>query len=189
MAHNGSEFEKILIQREQHKPEFAFLKPESPYRAYYDHKVAEVSKKLLQGIIDEEPQQPEPQQPQTAPPEPMVVEQEDPNRQQARFLEQIFVELKEPDPEKYVAELPEKLSEGEQAIIQHTAQYVARNGKNFLVALSEREKNNPQYEFLRSTSKNNAYFLAVVGAYTAILEMSAEEMERWASYARGEGIL
>ena len=60
---------------------------------------------------------------------------------------------------------------------------------NFLVALSEREKNNPQYEFLRSTSKNNGYFLAVVGAYTAILEMSAEEMERWASYARGEGIL
>jgi len=37
-----------------------------------------------------------------------------------------------------VAELPEKLSEGEQAIIQHTAQYVAKNGKNFLVALSER---------------------------------------------------
>jgi hypothetical protein len=40
VAHNGSEFEKILMQREQHKQEFAFLKHESPYRAYYDHHVA-----------------------------------------------------------------------------------------------------------------------------------------------------
>jgi hypothetical protein len=37
------------------------------------------------------------------------------------------------------------LGEGEQAIIQHTAQYSARNGRNFLLALSEREKNNPQF--------------------------------------------
>lgn len=31
------------------------------------------------------------------------------------------------------------------AMIQHTAQYVAINGKDFLIALSEREKNNPQF--------------------------------------------
>ena len=30
-------------------------------------------------------------------------------------------------------------------MIQHTAQFAAKNGKNFLVALSEREKNNPQF--------------------------------------------
>ena len=55
---------------------------------------------------------------------------------QTALLEKIFEELKEPDPEKYCAELPEKIHEGELAIIQHTAQYVARNGKNFLIALS-----------------------------------------------------
>ena len=85
------------------------------------------------------------------------------------------MELKEPEPEKYIAELPEKLSEGDQAIIQHTAQYSAKNGKNFLVALSEREKNNPQFEFLRTASKNHGYFIRLVSAYTNVLEMTVEE--------------
>jgi splicing factor 3A subunit 1 len=61
-----------------------------------------------------------------------------------------------------VAELPEKLGEGEQAIIQHTAQYAARNGRNFLLALSEREKNNPQFEFLRPSSKSHLYFTRIM---------------------------
>ena len=52
-------------------------------------------------------------------------------------------------------EIPEKLSEADQAMIMHTAQYAAQNGKNFLVALREREKNNPQFEFLKSTSKHS----------------------------------
>lgn len=41
------------MEREQHKPEFAFLKHDSPYRPYYDHRVAEVSKKLIQGLAEE----------------------------------------------------------------------------------------------------------------------------------------
>ena len=53
-------------------------------------------------------------------------------------MDRIFLELKEPEPDKYTAEIPEKLTEGEQAIIQHTAQYSAKNGRNFLMALSER---------------------------------------------------
>lgn len=47
VARNGSEFEKALIEMEQHKPEFSFLLKDNPYRSYYDHMVAEYSKKLL----------------------------------------------------------------------------------------------------------------------------------------------
>lgn len=60
-------------------------------------------------------------------------------------MEKVFEEVKEPDPDKYSAEVPEKLTRADMAMIQHTAQYVAINGKNFLIALSEREKNNPQF--------------------------------------------
>lgn len=74
----------------------------------------------------------------------------------------MFEEVKEPEPDHYTAEVPEKLSRSEMAMIQHTAQYVAINGKNFLIALSEREKNNPQFEFLRSSSDNNSYFKKLV---------------------------
>ena len=72
--------------------------------------------------------------------EPKIVEKKEEHvNEQQKFLKDIFeAELKEPDPQKYVAEIPEKLSEGDQAMIQHTAQYCAKNGKNFLVALSER---------------------------------------------------
>ena len=47
VAKNGSQFEKALIEIEQNKPQFSFLKKENPYRAYYDHMVAEYSRKLL----------------------------------------------------------------------------------------------------------------------------------------------
>ena len=77
--------------------------------------------------------------------------------------------MKEPDPDKFTVEIPDKLSRGDMAMIQHTAQYAAINGKNFLVALSEREKNNPQYEFLRSSSLNYEYFSRLVEAYKGIL--------------------
>ena len=68
-------------------------------------------------------------------------------------------------------------------MIQHTAQYSAKNGKNFLVALSQREKNNPQFEFLRTASKNHPYFLSLVYAYTNVLEMTEEELELLGKYA------
>ena len=68
------------------------------------------------------------------------------------------------------------------AMIQHTAQYVAIHGKNFLVALSEREKNNPQYEFLRSSSLNYEYFNRLVEAYKSILEFNQNDLNTLMKY-------
>lgn len=38
----------MILERQQHNAEFAFLQKDNPYRAYYDHTVAEISRKLLQ---------------------------------------------------------------------------------------------------------------------------------------------
>jgi hypothetical protein len=84
VALNGSEFEKILIEREQHKPEFAFLKPDSPYRAYYDYKVAEISKKMIQGLAEE------PREEAKTDALPAVKLEEGQGQQQGSFLEKIF---------------------------------------------------------------------------------------------------
>lgn len=35
------------MEMELNKPEFAFLKRDNPYRAFYDHMVAEYSKKMM----------------------------------------------------------------------------------------------------------------------------------------------
>lgn len=51
-------------------------------------------------------------------------------------MERVFKEVKVPDPDIYYTEIPEKLTLLDIDIIQHTAQYVAKNGKKFLDALS-----------------------------------------------------
>jgi hypothetical protein len=38
----------MILDRQQHNAEFTFLQKDNPYRAYYDHMVADISKKMLQ---------------------------------------------------------------------------------------------------------------------------------------------
>lgn len=44
--------------------------------------------------------------------------------------------------------------------------------------LSDREKNNPQYEFLKPGSDNFTYFTALVDGYTKILNFTAQDLDR-----------
>lgn len=46
--------------------------------------------------------------------------------------------MRVPDPDIYYVEIPEKLTLLDIDIMEHTAQYVAKNGKKFLEALGER---------------------------------------------------
>ena len=63
-------------------------------------------------------------------------------------------------------------------IIQHTAQFAAKNGKKFLDALGEREKSNPQFEFLKAASPNYKYFMALVDGYCKVIALRASEVEK-----------
>ena len=46
VAKNGSAFEEIVQRSEANNPKFSFLKPNDPYRAYFEQKVIE----FAQGI-------------------------------------------------------------------------------------------------------------------------------------------
>jgi splicing factor 3A subunit 1 len=50
-----------------------------------------------------------------------------------------------------------------------TAQFVARNGRNFMDLLNEREKRNYQFDFLRNNHSLFGYFSKLVEQYTKIL--------------------
>ena len=54
-------------------------------------------------------------------------------------------------------------------IIKITAQFVSRNGQRFLSGVSEREKNNPQFDFLKPTNKLFGFFTSLVEKYTTTL--------------------
>ena len=58
MAKNGSNFEDLVLQKELSNPKFCFLQRGNTYRAYYEHKVAEFARGLVEvNVIEQEPEQ------------------------------------------------------------------------------------------------------------------------------------
>jgi splicing factor 3A subunit 1 len=55
-------------------------------------------------------------------------------------------------------------------IIKLTAQYIAKNGRTFLVELGKREGGNRQFAFLQPTHQLFPYFQSLVEAYTTIVQ-------------------
>jgi splicing factor 3A subunit 1 len=54
-------------------------------------------------------------------------------------------------------------------IIKLTAIFVARNGKQFMTTIAQREVRNPQFDFLKPTHPYFAFFTRLVEQYTNIL--------------------
>ncbi len=61
-------------------------------------------------------------------------------------------------------------------IIKHCAQFVAKNGQKFLVALTEREKQNVQFDFLKPTHPMFSFFTNLVDAYNNCLNPKKEDI-------------
>ena len=69
-----------------------------------------------------------------------------------------------PKAELYTVRLPEGITGEELDIIKLTAQFVARNGKNFLTSLAQRESNNVQFHFIRPTHSMFPFFTSLTDA-------------------------
>lgn len=65
--------------------------------------------------------------------------------------------------------IPEGLTGQELDTIKLTAQFVARNGKNFLTGLSSREHTNPAFNFLKPTHSLFGFFTSLCDAYSRCL--------------------
>ncbi|XP_064644330.1 splicing factor 3A subunit 1-like [Lineus longissimus] len=156
VARNGPEFETRIRQNEINNPKFNFLNPNDPYNAYYQHKVKEFKEgrgqepsalKLgsLLGpgavlkTLDQQIKVPEPVVPTEPPPE-----------------------------YEFVAD-PPSISAFDLDVVKLTAQFVARNGRQFLTNLMNREQRNYQFDFLRPQHSLFTYFTKLVEQYTKIL--------------------
>ena len=155
VARNGPEFETRIRQNEINNPKFNFLTPTDPYHAYYQHKVKEFQEgkaqeptlpKAMSGL-GLQPQRP--QEPHPLIPEPIIP--------------------KEPPPEfEFIAD-PPSISAFDLDVVKQTAQFVARNGRQFLTQLMNREQRNYQFDFLRPQHSLFNYFTKLVEQYTKIL--------------------
>ncbi|XP_077456664.1 splicing factor 3A subunit 1 [Stigmatopora argus] len=157
VARNGPEFEARIRQNEINNPKFNFLNPNDPYHAYYRHKVTEFKEgKALE--------------PSAAVPKVMqqTMQQNQQLPQKVQVIQEAIIP-KEPPPEfEFIAD-PPSIAAFDLDVVKLTAQFVARNGRQFLTQLMQKEQRNYQFDFLRPQHSLFNYFTKLVEQYTKIL--------------------
>ncbi|KAG7480632.1 hypothetical protein MATL_G00058290 [Megalops atlanticus] len=162
VARNGPEFEARIRQNEINNPKFNFLNPNDPYHAYYRHKVNEFKEGKAQEPSAAVPKVMQQQAMQQVP------QQQLPQKVQAQVIHETVVP-KEPPPEfEFIAD-PPSISAFDLDVVKLTAQFVARNGRQFLTQLMQKEQRNYQFDFLRPQHSLFNYFTKLVEQYTKIL--------------------
>lgn len=86
---------------------------------------------------------------------------------QAQVIHETVVP-KEPPPEfEFIAD-PPSISAFDLDVVKLTAQFVARNGRQFLTQLMQKEQRNYQFDFLRPQHSLFNYFTKLVEQYTKV---------------------
>ena len=89
-----------------------------------------------------------------------------------------------PQPLPDIFSVPQpNISGTELDIIKISAQFVAKNGQKFLSDLIRREKDNPQFDFMKPQHTLFGYFTFLVGCYAKILNNKNEIMSKIEKYA------
>ncbi|XP_039960911.1 splicing factor 3A subunit 1 isoform X3 [Bactrocera tryoni] len=161
VARNGPEFEARIRQNELGNAKFNFLSSGDPYNAYYRHKVNEFREgkdasggpSVITGVKQ------------------LSVTNAAQQKQQEllkQVAEQQFVPKDPPQDFEFIAD-PPSISALDLDIVKLTAQFVARNGRQFLTNLMNREQRNFQFDFLRPQHSLFQYFTKLLEQYTKIL--------------------
>ncbi|XP_028161158.1 splicing factor 3A subunit 1 isoform X5 [Ostrinia furnacalis] len=164
VARNGPEFEARIRQNELGNPKFNFLNSGDPYHAYYQHKVKEIR----------EGKSPDPSAPSLGPPpiQRPGLAPATAARQQELLKAAAPAEPpppRDPPPDfEFIAD-PPSISALELDIVKLTAQFVARNGRQFLTDLMKKEERNHQFDFLRPQHSLFQYFTRLLEQYTKVL--------------------
>ncbi|CAI2172378.1 10823_t:CDS:2 [Funneliformis geosporum] len=146
VARNGVQFEERIRENEKHNAKFSFLNPNDPYHAYYQYKIAETK----EGKV------------------PKKVEAKEIVQEVKDVLPPPKIPPKEPPFFEFMTDMP-AISAQDLDILKLTAQFVARNGRQFMTALSQREQRNYQFDFLRPNHSLFNYFTKLVEQYTKVL--------------------
>ncbi|KAK0395631.1 hypothetical protein QR680_001366 [Steinernema hermaphroditum] len=160
VARNGVEFENKIREKEANNARFSFLQPSDPYHAYYRSKV-----QLLKNAGG------------SAPGAPLVAPSTQiPKAVFEHYKQAEFVPRDPPPPFEYCAE-PSSVNAFDLDLIKLTALFVARNGRQFLTQLMNREMRNYQFDFLKPQHSNFTYFSKLVEQYSKIILTSRTLMD------------
>lgn len=152
VARNGAVFEDRIRDKERQNPKFSFLGPQDAYHGYYQWRLGEVKAGRGTSIAAgraAEASTPVPEKP-PGPPKP-------------------------PDFE-FSARMP-RINQKDLDVIRLTALFTAKNGRQFMTQLAQRETGNPQFQFLIPNHTLHNFFQHTVNQYTAILRASGLDGE------------
>ncbi|KAI6709649.1 hypothetical protein JHW43_007832 [Diplocarpon mali] len=132
-----------IREKEKHNPKFSFLSPNDSYNAYYLWRLGEIKEgrgtAVAAGRAGEA--ETEAAKPQ-GPPEP---------------------------PEFHFSARMPNISAQDLEVVRLTALFVAKNGRQFMTTLSQRETGNYQFDFLRPNHTLHSFFQRLIDQYTALL--------------------
>ncbi|KAI5801503.1 Pre-mRNA splicing factor PRP21 like protein-domain-containing protein [Peziza echinospora] len=154
VARNGQVFEQRIREKEKHNPKFSFLNPADSYSPFYLWRLEEIragrGTTVSAGRAADAAVAPEPEKPKGP---------------------------EEPPEFRFSARMP-NISAQDLDILRLTALFVAKNGRQFMTTLSQREARNYQFDFLRPNHSFYQYFTRLVDQYTELLSpKSAENMK------------
>eukprot|EP00199_Chlamydomonas_sp_CCMP681_P001490 CAMPEP_0119101644 /NCGR_PEP_ID=MMETSP1180-20130426/640_1 /TAXON_ID=3052 ORGANISM="Chlamydomonas cf sp, Strain CCMP681" /NCGR_SAMPLE_ID=MMETSP1180 /ASSEMBLY_ACC=CAM_ASM_000741 /LENGTH=817 /DNA_ID=CAMNT_0007085795 /DNA_START=20 /DNA_END=2473 /DNA_ORIENTATION=- len=176
VAKHGSEFERRILENEKSNAKFGFLVLTDPYHAYYQMRIKNF-KDELGGAGTKE------QGPAAAAQEAKL------GALAAQAIPHALAKLDKPEDEMYTVHVPEGLQLQDLDFMKLTAQFVARNGKNFLTGLAAREHTNPQFSFLRPTHSLFGFFTSLCDAYSRVLMPPKGTKERLAKDAADSAVM
>ncbi|KAE8151940.1 Pre-mRNA splicing factor PRP21 like protein-domain-containing protein [Aspergillus avenaceus] len=145
VARNGIVFEDRVREKERNNPKFSFLNPSDAYASFYQWRLTEIKEGRGTSVSAGRPGEP------AAAPEPEKPKGPEPP---AEF--------------HFSARMP-IINAQDLEVVKLTALFVAKRGKSFMTALSQRETRNFQFDFLRPQHSLYQFFTRLVDQYTIIL--------------------
>lgn len=144
VARNGIVFEDRIREKERNNPKFSFLSSDDPYNPYYLWRLSEV-KEGRGNVVSA-------------------------NRvgEAATPVEEKPVGPPQPADFKFSARMP-NISAQDLEVVRLTALFVAKNGRQFMTALSQRETGNYQFDFLRPNHSLHNFFQHLIDQYSMLL--------------------
>ena len=95
-------------------------------------------------------------------------------------------EVDPPPADQFQITHPSNLTNQEMETMKLAAQFVALNGPTFLKGLTDREINNPRFEFLKPTHHRFTYFTNLIEAYIKVSKPKHETVQRYQIFSHSE---
>ncbi|GKZ71644.1 SF3a splicing factor complex subunit [Aspergillus niger] len=145
VARNGVVFEDRVREKERNNPKFSFLNPGDAYAPFYQWRLVEIKEGRGTAVAAGRPGEATP-----------AAEPEKPKGPE------------EPPEFHFSARMP-IINAQDLEVVKLTALFVAKRGKSFMTALSQRETRNFQFDFLRPQHSLYQFFTRLVDQYTILL--------------------